>query len=117
MVYVRDMERAVPFYRDVLGLPLQMQSPGWSQFDLGGGMILGLHVVMGEAKAPQPGWVPSFQVDDVKAAKQRLVDAGATIALDFHDIPNGVVLECLDPDGNPIDLMQPGISCVSLGAA
>ena len=28
IVYVGDMERSVPFYRDVLGLPLQAESPG-----------------------------------------------------------------------------------------
>jgi lactoylglutathione lyase len=30
--FVDDMDRAVEFYRDVLGLPLKFQSPGWSEF-------------------------------------------------------------------------------------
>jgi len=36
------MERAVKFYRDVLGLPLNFQSPGWSEF-VTGETTLALH--------------------------------------------------------------------------
>jgi predicted enzyme related to lactoylglutathione lyase len=116
MVYVHDMPRAVAFYRDVLGLPLEMESPGWSQFDLGG-VTLGLHPVHGQMATPAPGWIPSFNVDDVKAAKERVAGAGAQITQDFHDIPGGVVLEFTDPDGNPISVTQMGVSCADLGVA
>jgi predicted enzyme related to lactoylglutathione lyase len=114
MVYVHDMPRAVAFYRDVLGLPLEIESPGWSQFDLGG-VTLGLHMARGEAAMPAPGWVPGFNVADVKAAKERIVGAGGRIAQDYHDIPGGVVLEFQDPDGNHIDVTQMGVSCADLG--
>jgi lactoylglutathione lyase len=33
--FVADMDRAVKFYRDVLGLGLKFQSPGWSEFSTG----------------------------------------------------------------------------------
>ena len=33
--FVAEMDRAVRFYRDVLGLPLKFQSPGWSEFSTG----------------------------------------------------------------------------------
>ena len=33
--FVADMDRAVRFYRDVIGLPLKFQSPGWSEFSTG----------------------------------------------------------------------------------
>ena len=33
--FVADMDRAVTFYRDVLGLPLNFQSSGWSEFATG----------------------------------------------------------------------------------
>jgi predicted enzyme related to lactoylglutathione lyase len=33
--FVADMERAVKFYRDAVGLPLKFQSPGWSEFSTG----------------------------------------------------------------------------------
>lgn len=40
--FVADMDRAVKFYRDVLGLPLRFQSPGWSEFSTGE-TLLALH--------------------------------------------------------------------------
>ena len=33
--FVADMTRAVAFYRDVLGLQLKFESPGWSEFSTG----------------------------------------------------------------------------------
>jgi predicted enzyme related to lactoylglutathione lyase len=33
--FVSDMDRAVKFYRDVVGLSLKFQSPGWSEFSTG----------------------------------------------------------------------------------
>jgi lactoylglutathione lyase len=33
--FVADMDRAIKFYRDVLGLSLKFQSPGWSEFATG----------------------------------------------------------------------------------
>jgi catechol 2,3-dioxygenase-like lactoylglutathione lyase family enzyme len=40
--FVADMDRAVKFYRDVLGVSLKLQSPGWSEFSTGE-TSLGLH--------------------------------------------------------------------------
>ena len=33
--FVANMDAAVEFYRDTLGLPLKFQSPGWSEFATG----------------------------------------------------------------------------------
>jgi lactoylglutathione lyase len=33
--FVADMDKAVKFYRDVLGLQLKFESPGWSEFVTG----------------------------------------------------------------------------------
>jgi len=33
--FVADMDRAVKFYRDAIGLSLKFQSPGWSEFSTG----------------------------------------------------------------------------------
>ena len=33
--FVADMDRAVAFYHNVIGLPLKYQSPGWSEFTTG----------------------------------------------------------------------------------
>ena len=33
--FVSDMDKAIAFYRDTLGLELKFQSPFWSEFDTG----------------------------------------------------------------------------------
>src|SRR6202162_6115585 len=40
--FVTDMDKAVKFYRDVLGLQLKFDSPGWSEF-VTGETTLALH--------------------------------------------------------------------------
>lgn len=35
MVNVSDMSRSVAFYRDILSLSLNFESPGWSEFQTG----------------------------------------------------------------------------------
>ena len=42
MKFVADMDMAVRFYRDTLGLPLKFQSPEWSEFATGD-VTLALH--------------------------------------------------------------------------
>jgi len=42
IVFVSDMKQAVSFYRDVLGLPLKFESPGWTEFPTQGA-TLALH--------------------------------------------------------------------------
>jgi len=31
IIFVSDMKQAVAFYRDVMGLPLKFETPGWGQ--------------------------------------------------------------------------------------
>ena len=45
--YVADMDRAIAFHRDVLGLTLRFQSPFWTEFDTGA-TTLALHPVTGD---------------------------------------------------------------------
>jgi len=47
MVFVSDMKRSIAFYRDLLGLPLKFESPGWTEFATEG-TTLALH----KASAP-----------------------------------------------------------------
>ncbi len=42
IVFVSDMKRSVSFYRDVVGLPLRFESPGWTEFATEGA-TLALH--------------------------------------------------------------------------
>jgi catechol 2,3-dioxygenase-like lactoylglutathione lyase family enzyme len=61
--FVGDMDKAVKFYRDVLGLPLKFESPGWSAF-VTGETTLALHPA--SDKNPAAKVEMGFTVADVE---------------------------------------------------
>jgi catechol 2,3-dioxygenase-like lactoylglutathione lyase family enzyme len=86
--YVADMDRAVAFHRDTLGLALSFESPFWSEFTTGD-TRLALHPASGEnpAGSVQLG----FGCDDLAA----LYAARESNGLDFTMPPkreHGVLL-------------------------
>jgi predicted enzyme related to lactoylglutathione lyase len=60
--FVADMNRAVKFYRDVLGFQLKFESPGWSEFATGE-TVLALHPA--SQKSPAGTVELGFTVPDV----------------------------------------------------
>src|SRR6202048_4710887 len=62
--FVSDMSKAVKFYRDVLGLKLKFESPGWSEF-VTGETTLALHPT--SEKNPAGKVELGFTVADVEA--------------------------------------------------
>ncbi len=62
--FVADMNKAVRFYRDVLGLQLKFESPGWSEF-VTGETTLALHPA--SDKNPAGKVELGFTVADVEA--------------------------------------------------
>ncbi|HKP70793.1 MAG TPA: VOC family protein, partial [Pyrinomonadaceae bacterium] len=62
--YVADMNTAVAFYRDTLGLELRFQSPDWSEFSTGE-TTLALHAANDEHPAGTASI--GFRVDDIDA--------------------------------------------------
>jgi predicted enzyme related to lactoylglutathione lyase len=109
---VRDMDRAVAFYRDCLGLVPGFVSSPWSEFDLGG-VRLGLHPPFSGGPSGT-GWIVGIQVNDIAECRARLAAAGYPTDAAYHDIPGGVVLDFRDPDGNALQAMQPGITVAQL---
>jgi hypothetical protein len=63
--FVADMDRAVKFHRDVLGLKVKFESPGWSEFATGE-TTLALHPA--SDKNPAGKIELGFTVADVEAA-------------------------------------------------
>jgi predicted enzyme related to lactoylglutathione lyase len=104
ILYVKDMSKAVFFYRDVLGLEIKYPSgltdyseAMWVELDAGTCSIA-LH---GGAKEP-PGDEHQlvFTVDDLESARQSIISAGVTmgeirILEDGKPVSSGV-----DPDGH-----------------
>ncbi|MEM7411195.1 MAG: VOC family protein [Myxococcota bacterium] len=102
-VFVSDLERAVGFYRDVLGLPLEFGdgAHGYASFRAGA-FRLGLAV----ADAGDGQWIGrhtglGFVTKDLVADHARLVAAGVTFASPPERQPWGGFIALLqDPDGN-----------------
>jgi lactoylglutathione lyase len=76
--FVDDMDRAVKFYRDVLGLPLKFQSPGWSEFATGE-TTLALHPA---SRENLPGAVElGFGVPDIQGFYEEMAGKGVQFSM------------------------------------
>ena len=106
MFLVSDLERAVGFYRDVLGLKCEINSAEhqWAEFDCGN-VTLSL-----KGSSVEPGTMAggriAFATEDIGGAYEELRQRG--IRIESEPMDNGccVALELLDPDGNLIILHQ-----------
>ena len=76
--FVADMDRSVKFYRDVLGLPLKFESPGWSEFATGE-TTLALHPA--SAKNLAGGVELGFTVPDLAKFNQEMSQKGVVFSL------------------------------------
>jgi catechol 2,3-dioxygenase-like lactoylglutathione lyase family enzyme len=109
-VSVSDVDRAVAFYRDVLGVPFLFQVPGQSMafFDLDG---VRLYLGAPEDEAYRSRAMLYFRVDDLEGAVTALRERGVPFDsephliahMDDHDL---WMAFCHDPDGNNLALME-----------
>jgi predicted enzyme related to lactoylglutathione lyase len=95
--FVADMDRAVKFHRDVLGLPLKFESPGWSEFATGDTM-LALHPA--SAKNPAGAVELGFTVPDVRIFHEEMLAKGVQFTMpptkqDF----GGLLAQFVDSEG------------------
>ena len=83
-VRVRDIERAVRFYRDVLGLPFVFQYPQMAFFDAGGTWLY--LTTANEPEHDHPASILYFDVADIEAAYGALKARGAEMLSEPHPI-------------------------------
>jgi lactoylglutathione lyase len=102
--FVADMDRAVKFYRDVLGLPLKFQSPGWSEF-VTGETALGLHP---ESQNDPAGSVQlGFNVTNLEQFHQEMTARGVKFSMpptkqDF----GGMLAQFVDSEGGSCSVAE-----------
>jgi catechol 2,3-dioxygenase-like lactoylglutathione lyase family enzyme len=104
--YVSDVDRARRFYREVLELREgELSNESWVEFDLGNATfaIDGSGIELGIAPGSSSG--AGFEVDDIAAARQRLVDAGAEVT-DVYEFPPCRACFARDLDGNRFIIHQ-----------
>jgi predicted enzyme related to lactoylglutathione lyase len=116
-VFSKEPAALIPFYRDVLGLPLLGEDGFAVTFDLGGGAMLRLTALPGHAPAPHTAF--GWSLADITATVIRLRAGGVTFQVydgfgqDEHGIwtaPGGAarVAWFTDPEGNLLSLTQFG---------
>jgi catechol 2,3-dioxygenase-like lactoylglutathione lyase family enzyme len=102
VLYVRDMRRAIRFYRDTLGLELDFESEGWATFRTGA-CTLALHGA--EHREPGSGEPdPTFLVGDAGAERERLLAAGVVVGEIREPAPGVRVFDLRDPDMNRLSI-------------
>ena len=82
-IRVRDLDRAVNFYRDVLQLKFLFRVPNLAFFDCGGVRLM---LTPPEGQADQPSSILYFNVADIAKDFADLVKRGATSVQEPHMI-------------------------------
>jgi predicted enzyme related to lactoylglutathione lyase len=102
---VRDVPRAIEFYRDVIGLaPSEMFGEHWAEFDVGNTTF---GIGNGESMGIIPGssFSATFEVDDLVSMRERLVAKSIPVT-DVMDAPMCTSFFVTDPEGNRFGLHQ-----------
>jgi len=102
---VKDVPRAIAFYRDVVGLkPTDLSSEHWAEFDVSG---LTFGVGNGEAIGIRAGSQASLalEVDDIAAMREKYAAQGVQVS-DVYDSPGCQSCFVSDPEGNRFALHQ-----------
>ena len=104
LLSAQDMDRAIAFYRDVIGLEVKECSPWWSELTFGTA-IIALHGG-GDGEFRRTGL--SFTVDDIDAACEAVAQGGGRIRSGPDDRGDeGIHLaELADPEGNGFMMSQ-----------
>ena|ERR1041384_3547441 len=108
MLGVRDLARAVAFYRDTLAFQVQNQS-GEFAFLAAGGVTLALGVPLAQAIAPGPSSVEIIvPVESVGASRALLGERGCRFVNEPREVSPGMWASTLsDPDGHYVTLFGP----------
>ncbi|HEV2313857.1 MAG TPA: VOC family protein [Candidatus Acidoferrales bacterium] len=100
--FVEDMDRAVKFYRDIIGLPLKFQSSGWSEFETGE-TTLGLHPASEKNRAGK--CEVGFNVENLQSFYEQLRAKGVVFSMppkkqDF----GGTLAQFVDSEGAHVSI-------------
>ncbi len=111
-IHVTNMERAVAFYRDALGLRAAQIWPNWAEFPLKGGVLLGVHLESdcgagGRRSGGATGLY--FPVEGIKKVVTQLRKRGVKITGEVTRHSYGTVAYFADPDGNEFGLIDGGL--------
>lgn len=111
-VYISNMDRAVKFYTEALGLTLQTRIGNeWAEVATDDGFVIGLH----PAHPPTsclPGTAGAINIElraagDLEPAIESLTKHCVSFTSAIQDYEHVRLITCADPDGNQLFLAQP----------
>ena len=112
IVFVSDMRRSVSFYRDVIGLPLKFESPGWTEFATDGA-TLALHASESpDSERDDPQHVPAgrcrpgLSVPNLDEFHKRMVENNVPCAQEPKETFGARIAQYVDPDGLGISVSE-----------
>jgi len=114
---VNDVDKAIPFYTEILGFKLEMHpAPGFASLSRGDLQLLlnrpgagGAGQAMPDGQVPAPGGWNRIQieVDDLEGTVEKLRNAQGRFRNAIVTGNGGKQILIEDPSGNPIELFQP----------
>lgn len=109
MIHVSDMERALKFYSETLGLPIALDAKMFNHAEVGPEEPLakiGLHATGRKAKKKRRTGIV-LDTDDIYAFYERLKKQGVKFTLKPTKMPwGGIAADFLDPDNNELEVVQ-----------
>jgi lactoylglutathione lyase len=108
-VHVSDLDRALRFYRDLLGFPIRLEARRFGWIEVGPseplgkiGLLLRPKEQISQQNAKSTGII--LEVEDMDAFVRRLRSAGVRITREPVQAPwGGIVADFADPDGNELE--------------
>jgi predicted enzyme related to lactoylglutathione lyase len=102
---VKEPERAIKFYRDVLGLPLTRELGGnGAEFELGDGSTFGVWKLQDGTWHSSDGVM--FAVSDLAQVVKEYRKRGGTVLGEIQDLEHCKMAICQDTEGNGFILHQ-----------
>ena len=101
---VENADATKALFIKLLGADPIADTPYYVGFEVAGQSI---GLVPGGHKQGMPGPVAYIHVDDIKASRQQMLDAGGETVVDVRDVGNGrLVATVKDAEGNVFGLLQ-----------
>ena len=104
MLMAQDMDRAIAFYTDVIGLEVRFQSPNWTELACGDAVVA-LH---GEGDGEFKSTGLGFTVADVDSACKEVSEGGGKVITGPSERPGEPIIlaHLSDTEGNGFELAQ-----------
>jgi predicted enzyme related to lactoylglutathione lyase len=107
-IWSEDLNRLLPFYRDVLGLPVRVDTPGFVVFGKAdeAALALGTHSDVRGPNADPARHMVGLLTDDLAKDWARLRDAGVPFIEAPTDYGTLRLATLKDPEGNLVQLLE-----------